>query len=55
MEKNTFEIIESLDISESQKTLLIEAIEWEIQLSFERGYDNGYDTCLTENNIVNNL
>ena len=39
MEENTIEIIQSLDISESQKTLLIEAIEWEKELSWSDGYE----------------
>lgn len=43
MEQNTFEIIQSLDISESQKTLLIEAIEWEKELSWSDGYASAED------------
>jgi len=43
MEQNTFEIIESLDISQSQKTLLIEAIEWEKELSWSDGYASAAD------------
>ena len=43
MEQNTFEIIQSLDISESQKTLLIEAIEWEKELSWSDGYASAAD------------
>ena len=39
MEQNTIDIIQSLDISESQKTLLIEAIEWEKELSWSDGYE----------------
>ena len=39
MEQNTIEIIENLDISQSQKTLLIEAIEWEKELSWSEGYE----------------
>ncbi len=38
MEKTTNEIIESLELSESQKTLLLEAIEWEKELSWSNGY-----------------
>ena len=43
MEQNTFDIIQSLDISESQKTLLIEAIEWEKELSWSDGYATAVD------------
>lgn len=38
MEQNTLDIIENLDISESQKTLLFEAIMWEKELSWSDGY-----------------
>lgn len=37
-ENQTIEIIESLDLSESQKTLLVEAIEWEKEMSWSNGY-----------------
>ena len=37
-EKETIEIIESLELSQSQLTLLIEAIEWEKELSWSNGY-----------------
>ena len=43
MEQNTIDIIQSLDISESQKTLLIEAIEWEKELSWSDGYETSAD------------
>ena len=37
-EKQTIEIIESLELSQSQLTLLVEAIEWEKELSWSNGY-----------------
>lgn len=37
-ENQTIEIIESLNLSESEKTLLIEAIEWEKEMSWSDGY-----------------
>ena len=37
-ENQTIEIIESLNLSESQKTLLVEAIEWEKEMSWSDGY-----------------
>ena len=40
MEQNTIDIIESLDISVSQKTLLIEAIQWEKELSWSHGFES---------------
>ena len=43
MEENTLEIIENLNLSESQKTLLIEAIEWEKELSWSDGYASAAD------------
>lgn len=38
MEQTTNEIIESLELSQSQITLLVEAIEWENELSWSNGY-----------------
>jgi hypothetical protein len=37
-EQTTKEIIESLGLSQSQLTLLVEAIEWEKELSWSNGY-----------------
>jgi hypothetical protein len=42
-ENQTIEIIESLDLSESQKTLLVEAIEWEKEMSWSNGYADAVD------------
>jgi hypothetical protein len=42
-EQNTIEIIDNLGLSESQKTLLIEAIEWEKELSWSDGYATAVD------------
>ena len=42
-ENQTIEIIESLDLSESQKTLLVEAIEWEKEMSWSDGYADAVD------------
>ena len=42
-EKTTNEIIESLELSESQKTLLLEAIEWEKELSWSNGYEDAVE------------
>jgi len=42
-EQNTIEIIDNLGLSESQKTLLIEAIEWEKELSWSDGYARWQD------------
>lgn len=42
-EQTTIEIIESLGLSESQKTLLIEAIEWEKEMSWSDGYATAVD------------
>ena len=38
MEQTTNEIIESLGLSQSQLTLLVEAIEWEKEMSWSDGY-----------------
>ena len=38
MEQNTLDIINGLEISESQKSLLLETIEWEKELSWSDGY-----------------
>jgi hypothetical protein len=43
MEENTLKIIEDLNLSESQTTLLIEAIEWEKELSWSDGYATAAD------------
>lgn len=45
MEQNTMDIINSLDISNSQKNLLLETIEWEKELSWSVGWENGYDAA----------
>ena len=37
-EKETIEIIKSLELSQSQITLLVEAIEWEKEMSWSGGY-----------------
>ena len=38
MEQNTLDIINGLEISESQKSLLLETIEWEKELSWSDGF-----------------
>jgi len=43
MEHTTNEIIESLELSQSQITLLVEAIEWEKELSWSNGYADAVD------------
>jgi hypothetical protein len=43
MEQTTNEIIESLELSQSQITLLVEAIEWEKELSWSNGYADAVD------------
>ena len=37
-EKQTIEIIESLELTQSQLTLLVETIEWEKEMSWSNGY-----------------
>ena len=49
-EKETIEIIESLELSQSQITLLVEAIEWEKELSWSNGYADAVDQL--ENNKI---
>jgi hypothetical protein len=43
LEKETIEIIESLNLSQSQLTLLVEAFEWEKELSWSSGYADAVD------------
>ena len=43
MEQTTNEIIESLGLSQSQLTLLVEAIEWEKEMSWSNGYADAVD------------
>ena len=42
-ETQTIEIIESLNLSQSQLTLLMEALEWEKELSWSNGYADAVD------------
>ena len=42
-EKQTIEIIESLELSQSQLTLLVEAIEWEKEMSWSNGYEDAVE------------
>jgi hypothetical protein len=42
-EQTTKEIIESLGLSQSQLTLLVEAIEWEKEMSWSDGYADAVD------------
>lgn len=42
-EQTTIEIIESLELSQSQLTLLVEAIEWEKEMSWSNGYADAVD------------
>jgi hypothetical protein len=42
-EESTIAIIESLELSQSQITLLVEAIEWEKELSWSNGYADAVD------------
>ena len=42
-EQTTIEIIESLGLSQSQLTLLVEAIEWEKEMSWSNGYADAVD------------
>jgi hypothetical protein len=42
-EQSTIEIIESLGLSQSQLTLLVEAIEWEKEMSWSNGYADAVD------------
>ena len=50
MEQTTNEIIESLELSQSQITLLVEASEWEKELSWSNGYADAVEQ-LEENKI----
>ena len=43
LEQSTIEIIESLNLSQSQTTLLLEALEWEKELSWSNGYADAVD------------
>ena len=43
LEQSTIEIIESLNLSQSQLTLLVEAIEWEKEMSWSNGYADAVD------------
>ena len=42
-EQTTKEIIEGLGLSQSQLTLLVEAIEWEKEMSWSNGYADAVD------------
>jgi hypothetical protein len=42
-EGSTIEIIEGLGLSQSQLTLLVEAIEWEKEMSWSGGYADAVD------------
>ena len=42
-EESTIAIIESLELSQSQITLLVEAIEWEKEISWSNGYAGASD------------
>ena len=42
-EESTIAIIESLELSQSQITLLVEAIEWEKEMSWSNGYADAVD------------
>ena len=43
MELSTLDFIESLPISDKQRSELIEKMEWEKELSWSDGYDTAWD------------
>lgn len=50
LEQSTIEIIESLNLSQSQTDLLIEALEWEKELSWSDGYATAEEQLMTISN-----
>ena len=52
-EESTIAIIESLELSQSQITLLVEAIEWEKEMSWSNGYADAVDQLDNQQNENN--